>query len=82
MLEPPQIRAARALLGWRQDDLSKASGVGTATIRRIENGGSPVAGYVSTLMRIQAAFEKAGILFIADDEIAGTGVRLAKKKRR
>jgi hypothetical protein len=29
-------------------------------------------------MRIQAAFEKAGILFIADDEIAGIGVRLAK----
>jgi transcriptional regulator with XRE-family HTH domain len=82
MLEPPQIRAARALLGWRQDDLSRASSVGTATIRRIENGGSPVAGYVSTLMRIQAAFEKGGILFIADDEIAGIGVRLAKKKRR
>jgi hypothetical protein len=34
-----------------------------------------------TRMRIQAAFEKAGILFIADDEIAGIGVRLAKKKR-
>jgi transcriptional regulator with XRE-family HTH domain len=81
MLEPAQIRAARALLGWRQDDLSKASGVGTATIRRIENGGSPIVGYVSTVIRIQAAFERAGILFI-DDEIAGVGVRLAKKKRR
>jgi transcriptional regulator with XRE-family HTH domain len=81
MLEPAQIRAARALLGWRQDDLSKASDVGTATIRRIENSGSPITGYVSTVMRIQAAFEKAGILFIADDEIAGIGVRLAKKKR-
>jgi transcriptional regulator with XRE-family HTH domain len=81
MLEAAQIRAARALLGWRQDDLSKASGVGTATIRRIENSGSPITGYVSTVMRIQAAFEKAGILFIAGDEIAGIGVRLAKKKR-
>jgi predicted transcriptional regulator len=82
MLEPAQIRAARALLGWRQDDLSKASGVGTATIRRIENSGGPIAGYVSTVIRIEAAFEKAGILFINDDEIAGIGVRLAKKKRR
>jgi transcriptional regulator with XRE-family HTH domain len=81
MLEPAQIRAARALLGWRQDDLSKASSVGTATIRRIENGGSPITGYVSTVMRLEAAFEKAGILFITDDEIAGIGVRLAKKKR-
>ena len=81
MLEPAQIRAARALLGWRQDDLSKASGVGTATIRRIENSGSTMTGYVSTVMRIQAAFEKTGILFIADDDIAGVGVRLARKKR-
>jgi hypothetical protein len=39
-------------------------------------------GYVSTVMRIEAAFEKAGVLFITDDEIAGIGVRLAKKKRR
>ena len=82
MLEPAQIRAARALLGWRQDVLSKASGVGTATIRRIENGGSPITGYVSTVMRIEGAFAKAGVLFITDDEIAGIGVRLAKKKRR
>jgi transcriptional regulator with XRE-family HTH domain len=82
MLEPAQIRAARALLGWRQDELSKASGVGTATIRRIEKGGSPISGNVSTVMRIQGAFEKAGVLFITGDEIAGIGVRLAKKKRR
>jgi predicted transcriptional regulator len=81
MLEPAQIRAARALLDWRQEDLSKASGVGTATIQRIEKGDGPITGYVSTVMRIQAAFEKAGIVFIADDEIAGIGVRLAKKKR-
>jgi len=82
MLEPAQIRAARALLGWRQDELSKASGVGTATIRRIENGGSMISGNVSTVMRIQGAFEKAGILFVNEDEIAGIGVRLTKKKRR
>jgi hypothetical protein len=33
-------------------------------------------------MRIEAAFEKAGILFITDDETAGIGVRLSKKKTR
>jgi hypothetical protein len=53
---------------------------GTATIQRIEKSDSPITGYVSTVMRIEAA-EKAGILFITDDEIAGIGVRLAKKKR-
>jgi predicted transcriptional regulator len=81
MLEPAQIRAARALLDWRQEDLSNASGVGTATIQRIERSDGPIAGYVSTVVRLEAAFEKAGILFISDDEIAGVGVRLAKKKR-
>ncbi len=81
MLEPAQIRAARALLGWRQEDLSKASGVGTATIQRIEKSEGLIAGYVSTVVRIQAAFEDAGVLFINDDETAGVGVRLAKKRK-
>jgi transcriptional regulator with XRE-family HTH domain len=85
MLEPAQIRAARALLGWRQADLSRASGVGTATIYRIENADSSTTGYVSTLSRIQESLEAAGIVFIDDDGSAGIGVRLArakKKKRR
>jgi transcriptional regulator with XRE-family HTH domain len=82
MLEPAQIRAARALLGWRQEDLSKASGVGTATIQRIEKSKMTIPGYVSTLMRIQAAFEDAGVLFIEKDETAGIGLRLSRKKRR
>jgi transcriptional regulator with XRE-family HTH domain len=81
MLEPAQIRAARGLLGWRQQDLSKASGVGTATIRRIEQSPA-MTGYASTLARIQAAFEKAGIEFIEDDEIGGLGLRFAKKKTK
>jgi transcriptional regulator with XRE-family HTH domain len=82
MLEPAQIRAARALLGWRQEDLSKASGVGTATIRRIEKTDRAMTGYVSTMVRIQAAFGKAGIQFIDDDEMGGFGLRIAKKKRK
>jgi transcriptional regulator with XRE-family HTH domain len=82
MLEPSQIRAARALLGWRQEDLSKASGVGTATIHRIEKSDRPSKGYVSTMSRIQAAFEDAGVLFIDADETAGIGLRLAQKRKK
>jgi transcriptional regulator with XRE-family HTH domain len=82
MLEPAQIRAARALLDWRQEDLSKASGVGTATIQRMEKSSHPITGYVSTLVRIQEAFEQAGILFIDDDKTGGYGLRLAKKMRK
>ena len=82
MLESGQIRAARALLGWRQEDLSKASGVGTATIQRIEKSEHPITGYVSTVVRTQAAFERAGIQFIEEDDDGGIGVRIAKTKRK
>jgi len=82
MLESAQIRAARALLGWRQEDLSKAAGVGAATIRRIEKSEGALTGYVSTIVRIQAAFEQAGIHFIDDDETGGFGIRMAKRKRK
>jgi len=82
MLGSAQIRAARALLGWRQQDLSKASGVGTATIRRIEKSDREMTGYVSTMVRIQAALEQAGIQFINDDEVGGFGLRMAKKRQK
>jgi transcriptional regulator with XRE-family HTH domain len=82
MLDSAQIRAARALLDWRQQDLSKACGVGTATIRRIEKSDRAMTGYISTMVRIQAAFEHAGIQFIDDDENGGFGLRFAKKKRK
>ena len=78
MLQAAQIRAARALLGWRQEDLAKASKVGLATIARIEQGEGPVQGNFSTIMKIQLALESAGLTFIADPE-GGIGVRLAKK---
>ena len=82
MLQVAQLRAARALLGWRQEDLAQAAKVGVATIRRIESQQGPLAAYVSTLLKIQAAFEQAGIQFIDDDETGGFGLRMAKKKRK
>ena len=81
MLESAQIRAARALLGWKQVDLAKAAKVGVATIRRIEGQG-PTMGYVSTLMRIQAALEKAGIRFLDNDAGGGIGVQFSAQKKR
>jgi len=80
MLHAEQIRAARALLGWRQDDLAKAANVAPATIYRLEKGEGPLMGYVSTLMRIQSAFENAGIRFLDNDAGGGIGVRRAALK--
>jgi transcriptional regulator with XRE-family HTH domain len=82
MLQVAQIRAARALLGWRQDETAQAAKISVATIRRIESQEGPLTGYVSTLAKIQAAFEQAGIYFIEEDEMGGFGVRMAKKKRK
>jgi transcriptional regulator with XRE-family HTH domain len=80
MLFAAQIRAARALLDWRQDDLARAAKIGLTTVRRIEAQTGPVMGYVSTLLRIQATLEKAGVQFTEEDESGGIGVRLVKKK--
>jgi hypothetical protein len=55
--------------------------VGTTTVSRIESANSGTTTYISTLTRIQAAFEDAGIVFIDDDGSAGIGVRLAKSRR-
>jgi transcriptional regulator with XRE-family HTH domain len=82
MLQVAQIRAARALLGWRQEDIAEAAKISVATIRRIESQEQLLTGNVSTLLKIQAAFEQAGIQFIDEDETGGFGLRMAKKKRK
>jgi transcriptional regulator with XRE-family HTH domain len=79
MLQSAQIRAARALLAWRQEDLAKASKTGLATIARIEQMEGPAQGHVATIMRIQNALERAGIGFIEGE---GYGVMLEKKPKR
>ncbi len=81
MIQAAQIRAARALLGWRQDDLAKAAKAGLATIARIEQREGPAQGHTTTIIRIQAALERAGVRFF-EDEQGGFGVRLIKKLKK
>jgi predicted transcriptional regulator len=81
MLQNSQIRAARAMLGWRQEDLAKAAKTGLATIARIEQlPDGPAQGHVSTIIRIQQALERVGVRFLEDDG-AGYGVRLKPTKQ-
>ncbi len=70
-----QIRAARALLRWSSQELSEASGIGTATIKRMEVMDGVPAGNVRTLYAIQVALEKAGVEFIGSP-VDAPGVRL------
>ena len=61
---------------------SKASGIGTATILRIEKSNQPVTGYASTIERLQEALEDAGVVFIDDDATGGIGLRLAFRRAK
>jgi predicted transcriptional regulator len=81
MLQAAQIRAARALLGWRQEDLAKTAKVGLATIARIERGEGMVQGNFSTITKIQLALEREGISFTATQN-GGIGVELQDKSRQ
>ncbi len=69
MISPRQIRAARALLDWKQSDLAEASGISLPSINNLEREiGSP---RVDTFAAIQESLERAGIEFTS-----GNGVRL------
>jgi transcriptional regulator with XRE-family HTH domain len=82
MITAGQIRAARALIGWKQTDLAKASKVSEISIKNIERGVTDPR--YRTLGAIQAAFEKAGVVFLEPGDIrdGGAGVRLRKPERR
>jgi transcriptional regulator with XRE-family HTH domain len=72
-----QVKAARALLRWSQNDLADASGVSVPTIKRLEAQGGPLGGRDSTIDAIRAALEAAGLEFIPENG-GGAGVRLQK----
>ena len=78
-----QIKAARSLLGWSQDDLADASGISKPTIGRLEatDSNDLIGGRVETGEALVAALEKAGIDFIAENG-GGAGVRLRKRAGR
>ena len=74
-----QCRAARALLGWSQQDLANQARVGIVTVNQLENGLSQPR--PATLDVIQRALETAGVEFI-DENGGGPGVRLRKRRRK
>jgi predicted transcriptional regulator len=75
-----QIKAARALLGWSQEDLAAASDVSIPTIKRLEASDGPIGGRSSTAANLISAIETAGVEFI-DENGGGPGVRLRKPVR-
>jgi transcriptional regulator with XRE-family HTH domain len=78
MITGAQIRAARALIGWKQSDLAEKSGVSEISIKNIERGATDPR--ASTLQSIQGAFDRAGVAFLepGDPRSGGLGVRLKR----
>ena len=75
-----QIKAARSLLGWSQEELAETANVSIPTIKRLEAAEGLLGGREATIKKITAALEKAGIGFINENG-GGSGVRLSKRER-
>ncbi|MDD3371100.1 MAG: helix-turn-helix transcriptional regulator [Alphaproteobacteria bacterium] len=69
MLDQRQIRAARALLDWTQENLAERSGIARATIKNVESG--LTLPRLETANALQSAFEDAGVEFLPS-----SGVRM------
>ena len=80
MITTEQIRAARAILRITVVELAEKSGVGVATIKRLEAGRGVPAVHTRTLDEIQKALNLMGVEFIGTPEDR-PGVRLNVAKK-
>ena len=81
LLTSQQLRAARALVRWDQKQVAHAAGLSVETIKRLEKIDGPLLAVTgATLVKLQAALEAAGIIFLEDSQLVdgGPGVRLRK----
>jgi hypothetical protein len=80
-LTGPQIRAGRALVRWRAQDLARESAVGIATIKRAELAAEETSMTVANDLAVRRALEAAGVEFI-DENGGGPGVRLRRPPKQ
>ncbi|WP_417583415.1 helix-turn-helix transcriptional regulator [Pelagibacterium sp.] len=69
IIVPAQIRAARGLVGWSQQDLAKKTGISRRSIMAIET--SSAAARASTLKCIEQVFDEAGVEFLNEGSRIG-----------
>ncbi len=75
---PAQIRAARGLLDWSQEQLATAAEVALTSVRDLES--ERRSGDAGTGKSVRRALENAGVDFVAGSEGAGPGVRLVANR--
>jgi transcriptional regulator with XRE-family HTH domain len=79
VLKPVHVRLARAALRWSLVDLEAKTGISKNTLVRFEAGGGV---HLSTAVKIEETFTKAGISFVYEDETRGSGLLLSKELSR
>ena len=80
MITAAQVKAARALLGLSQSELAEKTGLGIATVKRLELS-TELRGAATTLWKVQNALEEAGVEFLPASKESGPGVRLKPSGR-
>jgi transcriptional regulator with XRE-family HTH domain len=75
MITAHQLRAARALLGLDQRQLSELSSLSVPTIQRMEASDGVIRGNVDSLMKLVHALDAAGIALIGDGVVSAAGGR-------
>lgn len=80
MLMSEQVRAARALLNWTQQELGEKSGLSLTTIKRMESIGTGRSS-MENVEAVRTALVGAGVIFLGTGETTdgGPGVRLEKR---
>ena len=81
MITSCQIRAARALINWSARELAVKSGVGVATVRRMELAEGIPSSNAQNLELVKRALELLGVEFIGTPEDR-PGVRLTKSFKK
>jgi hypothetical protein len=80
-LTSAQIRAARALIRWSAEDLSRATALSVTTIRRAELTEKETSMTAANELAVRRVLEAAGVEFIEENGGGGPGVRLRKRHR-
>ena len=73
MVTSEQCRAARALLGWTQEELAIRASVARRTIVEFEQGSRALQ--VRTRYAIAMTLENSGVVFMVDEESSGVGLK-------
>lgn len=71
-MSPEQSRAARAWLGWSQDDLANRGNVSVNTVRNFEGGQKAV--HPNSIGSMRQAIESAGIKLLFDEGGEAAGI--------